>query len=152
MTTKEAAAQYEMAHVQANKDKKIAVYNPHNKPISELPVIYGFNNGGNAGFLLALLITEDGFDIGDHICSSEAYMPHDLGILENCRPDRHIYFRKYYPEGYRMEFVGYDDIAQHKGLLKAFERAAEDWEVDVYNNKVTEVFGDDGYKYFRNLK
>jgi len=40
MTTKEAAAQYETAHVQANKDKKIAVYNPHNKPISELPVIY----------------------------------------------------------------------------------------------------------------
>lgn len=141
MTTKEAAAQYETAHVQANKDKRIAVYNPHNKPISELPVIYGYNGGGNAGYMAAILITEDGFDIGDHTCSSEAYMPHDLGILENSRPDRHVYFRRYYPDGYRMEFVSYNDVDTHKGLQKAFENA--DWDVDVYNNKVAEIFGDD---------
>lgn len=141
MTTKEAAAQYEMAHIQANKDKKIAVYNPHNKPISELPVIYGYNGGGSAGYKAAILITEDGFEIGDHTCSSEAYMPHDLGILENSRPDRHVYFRRYYPDGYRMEFVGYDDaVSTHEGLQKAFEK---DWDVDVYNNKVAEIFGDD---------
>lgn len=142
MTTKEAAAQYETAHVQENKNKGIAIYNPHNKPISELPVIYGFNNGSLAGLLAAMLITEDGFDIGDHLCSSEAYMPHDLGILENSRPDRHVYFRRYYPDGYRMEFVGFSDIDKHKGLQKAIELAA-DWHVDDYNNKADEIFGDD---------
>jgi len=40
-----------------------------------------------------------------------------------------------------MEFVGYDDVDTHKGLQKAFEQA--DWDVDVYNNKVAEIFGDD---------
>jgi hypothetical protein len=47
-------------------------------------------------------------------------MPHDLGILEGTRPDRHETFRKHYPDGYRMEFVPYAEVEAHAGLKEAF--------------------------------
>lgn len=37
-----------------------AVYNPDDKPLEELPVIYGFNNGGPSDFLSGVLIAEGG--------------------------------------------------------------------------------------------
>jgi hypothetical protein len=97
-----------------------AVYNPHDKPIDDLPVIYGFNNGGRIGLLMAELVAEDGEPLGGHCCSHEVYMPGDLGILEGSRPDRHESFRKHYPDGYRMEFVPYDDVPGHTRLNEAF--------------------------------
>jgi len=112
MTTEAAAALYE-AH-------GYAVYNPHGKPLSELPVIYGFNNGGSSGWLSAVLIAQDGTTLGSHCCSSEGYMRHDLGIFEGVRDDRHETFRAHYPDGYRMDFVGYDDALTHEGLNAAF--------------------------------
>lgn len=99
---------------------KFHVYNPNNKPPEDLPVIYGFNNGGNNNFLYAQLITQDGYDVGSHICSDECFMPGDLGCLENSRPDRHETFMEVYPGGYRMDFVSHSDVASHPGLRKAF--------------------------------
>lgn len=98
----------------------LAVFNPHGRAIDELPVIYGFNNGGSHDWWHAQLITEDGMGMGGHLCSSECYMPHDLGCIEGSRPDRHEGFRKYYPEGYRMEFVSYAAVKQHEKLNAAF--------------------------------
>jgi hypothetical protein len=49
MTTKAAAALYEAQHVYEHEGKGWAVFNPHDKPLDELPVIYGFNNGGSPG-------------------------------------------------------------------------------------------------------
>jgi hypothetical protein len=83
-------------------------------------VIYGFNNGGSAGLLSAVLIAEDGTTLGGHACSAEGYMPYDLGVIEGSRPDRHETFRAHYPEGYRMEFVPYADVAGHAALKEAF--------------------------------
>ena len=120
MTTREAAARYELAHRFRMSGRRPAVYNPHEKPIDELPVIYGFNNGGSPGFYHAVLIAEDGTELGGHLCSSEAYMECDLGILEGTRPDRHKTFREHYPSGYRMEFVRYDDVVAHEGLQATF--------------------------------
>lgn len=40
-------------------------------------------------------------------------MPHDLGILEGARPDRHEEFKKHYPDGYRMDFVPMTEVAAH---------------------------------------
>jgi hypothetical protein len=100
--------------------QEFEIYNPLNKTIEDLPFIYGFNNGGNFGMMYAQLITQDGFGAGSHLCSSEAYMPSDLGCVKGSRPDRHEAFKKEYPEGYRMEFVYSDDIDSHKGLQKAF--------------------------------
>ena len=98
-----------------------AIYNPHGKPESELPVIYGFNNGGSAGFMFGVLLAEDGTGLGSHLCSHEGFMLGDLGILEGSRPDRHEGFKQHYPDGYRMEFVGYSNVGGHLGLNKAFD-------------------------------
>ena len=88
---------------------KFAVFNPHNKPVDELPYIFGWNNGGSPGWLMAQLITQDGKGVGGHICSHEGFMLGDLGILEGTRPDRHKTFQQHYPDGYRMIFVKHDD-------------------------------------------
>lgn len=112
------------------------VYNPHNRPLEELPVIYGFNNGGSKDFWYAQLITQEGLGIGSHVCSHEVYMPHDLGCIKGTRPDRHEGFREHYPEGYRMEFVGEKDIPTHKGLQEAIAKAKVLYETNsgVSNN------------------
>jgi len=110
-------------HTETLRDKghKTAIFNPHNKPIDELLVIYGFNDGGKPGWMSAVLLAEDGTCLGSHLCSSEAYMPADLGVLEGTRPDRHEEFRSHYPDGYRMEFVCYDDLISHEKLNHAFK-------------------------------
>lgn len=124
MTTKEAAAHYEAEHVARYNNRPVAMYNPHDKPVSELPIIYGHNNtksdDGTSYFLNGRIIAEDGTYLGGHACSSEAYMLNDLGILEGCRLDRHESFRAHYPNGYRMEFVSWRDVAAHEGLLLAY--------------------------------
>ncbi len=122
MTTPAAARLYEAQHLCEWECRGWAVYNPHNKPRDELPVIYGFNNGGSPQWLSAVLVAEDGEGLGGHICSSEGYMPHDLGIIEGARPDRHEGFREHYPDGYRMEFVSYANVPDHAALNLAFER------------------------------
>lgn len=122
MTTKAAARLYEAQHLSQWGDKRWACYNPLGKPVEELPIIYGFNNGGAAGWYSGCLLAEDGRSFGGHICSSEGYMPHDLGILEGSRPDRHEHFREHYPDGYRMEFIGRDHVMTHAGLNAAYER------------------------------
>ena len=123
MTTEAAARLYEAQHLATWGDKKYVVYNPQQKPIDELPFIYGFNNGGSPGWFSGQLIAADGEFIGGHLCSSEAYMPHDLGIVEGARPDRHEEFRKHYPDGYRMTFVPYDDVKKTDGLMTALNLA-----------------------------
>jgi hypothetical protein len=125
MTTPAAAAMYEAQHVYMHQGRRTAVFNPHGKPADTLPVIYGFNNGGSAGWMSAVLLAEDGTPLGGHCCSSEAYMPADLGVLKGTRDDRHEEFRKHYQDGYRMEFVGYDDAHTHAGLAGAIKRAEE---------------------------
>ena len=119
MTTPERAAAYLAAHTCEWNGRPLAVHNPHGKPVEELPAIYGFNNGGKPGWYSGELIAEDGTALGGHICSSEGYMPHDLGCLEGARPDRHETFRAHYPDSYRMEFIGEATVMTHAGLLHA---------------------------------
>ena len=122
MTTPAAAEKYLAQHQRELQGRKAVVHNPHNKPVDELPVIFGFNNGGSPGWLDAVLIAEDGTVLGGHCCSHEDYMPHDLGILEGTRPDRHETFREHYPDGYRMQFVGYNDLKGCAPLNAALEK------------------------------
>lgn len=122
MTTPAAAALYLAQHLYEWEGKGYAVYNPHDRPIAELPMIYGFNNGGSPQFLSAVLLAEDGTHLGGHICSAEGYMPHDLGVLEGSRPDRHEHFKAHYPDGYRMDFVPAAEVRTHPGLSIAYER------------------------------
>lgn len=123
MTTEAAAKLYEAQHMSRWGDKKYVVYNPNGEQIDDLPFIYGFNNGGSPGWYSGCLICADGTWIGGHLCSSESYMPHDLGIVEGARLDRHEAFRKHYPDGYRMTFVSYNDVKLCDGLMKAIDIA-----------------------------
>ena len=125
MTTPFAEALYLGSHLAEWSNKGYAVFNPDNKPIEELPVIFGFNNGGSPGWFSAVLLAEDGTPLGGHCCSNEGYMPHDLGIVEGSRPDRHEIFQEHYPGGYRMDFVGYDQVSDHAQLNLAFKRLDE---------------------------
>lgn len=115
------------------------VYNPNNKPVDELPTIYGFNNGGGAAFLKALLIAEDGTWLGSHICSAECYMEQDLGIRKGCRPDRHETFKEHYPDGYRMEFVSYEAVEHHEKLMAAVKIAEQKHEAGKGAEAVAEI-------------
>ena len=125
MTTAAAEASYLADHISQWQGKGYTAFNPHSKPIEELPIIYGFNNGGSAGMLSAVLIAQDGTFLGGHACSNEGYMPRDLGIVEGSRLDRHENFREHYPDGYRMDFVTYSEAERHTGLREAFELQRE---------------------------
>jgi len=133
MTTQKAAVLYELDHILSMSGKSYALYNPHDQPLNALPIIYGFNNGGEAGWMQAILIAQDGTELGGHICSAENYMLHDLGILEGTRLDRHERFRKHYPGGYRMKFVGYEVVKNHVGLQKALKLHATKRAVEENN-------------------
>lgn len=120
MTTKAAEELYLAQHRVTVEGRGWAVNNPNNKPLEELPVIYGFNNGGSTGWFTGMILAEDGTYLGGHVCSHEGYMEHDLGVLEGSRPDRHEDFKKHYPGGYRMEFVSASNVKKHEGLMKAY--------------------------------
>lgn len=123
MTTPAAAAMYLAEHLYRWEGKEWAVHNPHNKPLESLPVIYGFNNGGSRDWWSGCLLAEDGTYLGGHICSHEGYMPSDLGVLEGSHAYRHEGFRKHYPDGYRMAFVGLEEMQSgHPGVQAAFEK------------------------------
>lgn len=102
-----------------------AVYNPNGHDVGDLPVIYGFNNGGPVDFLTGVLIAQDGTVLGSHICSNEYFMYGDLGITEGEAPQRHVAFQKHYPDGYRMDFVPRDKLKDHAGLNEALRLNTE---------------------------
>lgn len=126
MTTLAAERLYQAQHLYEMEGRKFAVFNPHNKPLSELPVIYGWDNGGSPGWHNAISMAEDGTCLGGHACSAECYVPHDLGLLEGTRPDRHTdSYQKHYPDGYRMQFVPSDQVKTHEGIEKAYQKNQE---------------------------
>lgn len=122
MTTPQAEIAYLNEHLVEWQGKGYASFNPHDKPLEELPVIWGFNNGGSPGWYSGVLLADDGTSLGGHVCSHEGYMRHDLGIVEGSRPDRHETFRKHYPNGYRMDFVPAAEVTTHPGLEAAYQR------------------------------
>lgn len=101
------------------------VYNPLNKPEEELPIIYGFNNGGNPGFYSAIALAESGHDLAGHICSTEGWMPLDLGFHDAGFIHKREHYRQHYPEGYRTIFLERDELSTDTGFLAAIERNKE---------------------------
>lgn len=121
MTTAAAAKLYLAQHLVQWEGNGYAVYNPNGKPLDQLPAIYAFSNvvGGGDGVCYAM--AEDGTVLGSHWCSNEAYAPHDLGVLEGARPDRHEHYRKHYADGYRMDFVPHNQVLTHEALQAAWK-------------------------------
>lgn len=85
------------------------------------PKIYAFSNVVDGGEGTAYAIAEDGTLLGSHWCSSEFYVPHDLGVTPGSRPDRHQTYASHYPDGYEMEFVPAAEVRAHEGLKRAAE-------------------------------
>lgn len=121
MTTPAAERLYLAQHLAEWEGKGYAVFNPHSEPLDELPVIYAFSNTVGGGDGICYAMAQDGEVLGSHWCSNEAYAPHDLGVIEGSRPDRHEDYKKHYPNGYRMDFVPTPEIKTHEGLAAAYE-------------------------------
>ena len=83
------------------------------------PKIYCFSNVVGGGDGIAYAMAEDGTVLGSHWCSSEYFVPEDLGVTEGSRSDRHETYAKHYPGGYEMEFVRAADVTSHEGLAAA---------------------------------
>jgi hypothetical protein len=81
--------------------------------------IFVFSNVRGGGDGPALALADDGTCLGSHWCSHEGYAPHDLGVIEGTRPDRHETYKKHFPNGYEMEFVPSAKYKGHEGLQKA---------------------------------
>jgi len=84
------------------------------------PKIFGFNNGGRPGFMIAVAIAEDGLVLAQHLCSHEGFMRHDLGMDGMCTW-KHDTYNEHYPNGWETEFVPSDQLETHIGLNAALD-------------------------------
>lgn len=92
--------------------------------------IFGFINDENAFGFQAIAIGEDGKVVASHICSSESWAVHDLG-MDGQSNWKHDLYNAAYPGGWETEFVFSKNISiitgskfssiNHPGLLAAFE-------------------------------
>ena len=58
--------------------------------------IYCFSNVEGGGDGIAYAMGDDGTVLGSHWCSNEFYVPHDLGVREGTRPDRHKTYQEHF--------------------------------------------------------
>lgn len=85
--------------------------------------IYIFNNGGSFGWYQACALSSDGIPLCNHICSSEEWMKHDMGVEGSTW--KHEIYNAFAPQGWEPEFVPYDSVAGNEGLQRAFKLAEE---------------------------
>lgn len=85
-------------------------------PMREL---YLFNNGSPfKGWNDCYSMTDDGHVLGNHICSADTFMMHDL----HDRPGRLKVIKEYFKdEDYQVIVIPSDEVRNHEGLKKAFE-------------------------------
>ena len=68
-------------------------------------------------------LSEDGVGLGSHLSSSVGFAKHDMGITSNWH---HETYRKYYPEGYVLEWL--EDPETHAGWQAAMALNEERWQ------------------------
>lgn len=86
------------------------------------PKIFVFSGGLYGGDHVCYAMAEDGIVVGSHICSSEQWAIHDLGVSSDWH---HEDYKQHYPDGYEMEFVPLSEIGNHAGLQAATKLNAQ---------------------------
>lgn len=79
--------------------------------------IYIFNNGGSPGWYSARAVADDGHALAGHICSSEGFMAHDMGITSTWKHD--VYDKHFGQGNWHLEWV--PNARNHAGLAAALE-------------------------------
>ena len=99
------------------------VFNPSGRPLSELPVVYGYEAmfKWKVSFVGLLSDAGDSYAI---VIGGGIDAPSRLGVVSGSRPDVDQYLRARHPNGYRMEFVPWVDFEAHEGLAKALRNQA----------------------------
>lgn len=98
------------------------VFNPHNKPVEELPFIIGFPNGGFMGNIVAVAVATDGHALGSHMSSDEWFGARDIGVEEGTfAKSRNETYQAHYPQGYRTKWVTRSEIKTDPDLKVALE-------------------------------
>ena len=97
------------------------VFNPMQRPISDLPVVYGYEIQVKGIVTFNGLISDDGtsYAVDTYGCADA---PHFLGVVSGSRPHIDARLQADYPGGYRMEFVPWLFLEEHEGLMRAFDR------------------------------
>lgn len=85
--------------------------------------IYAFNNGGSPGWYQAIALGEDGQIVGEHICSHEAWVPHDLGADGRSNWQHDNYDKVYGKGNWTIKYIKPNEIEDHSGLKEAIEKA-----------------------------
>lgn len=85
------------------------------------PKIYVFANGKWRNDFVGLAIAEDGNVLSNHISSSETWLTYDLGVISMQRHDK---YGAHYPDGFAVEYVPFDQVETHVGLLAAVQANA----------------------------
>jgi len=99
------------------------------------------NNADNQqGWNDCLSITDDGYVLGNHICSHMGYMQHDL----HDRPDRLEKIKSHFGDKpYEVEILSYEDCKTHTGLNAAVALAQGRKQDYVKAGAVIELAGDE---------
>lgn len=79
--------------------------------------IYAFQNVVGGGEGPGVAIAEDGTCLAQHWSSNAYWAAHDLGATSKWKHEIYIV---HYPDGFEVEFVPEDKIADHEGLQRAF--------------------------------
>jgi len=90
--------------------------------VSDSPKIYVFCNSCSPQWHSATALSEDGFFLAGHVCSSHGFIHHDMGVDENgWKRDT---YEAHYPGGFEVEYVDHEIVRsrKHAGIEAAYTR------------------------------
>lgn len=90
--------------------------------------IFIFINEVNPLGVIPVALAEDGTLLAQHVCSSEAFISHDMGITSEWKHDA---YNEHYPEGWELEYIKdveaeLDEDSPNKLFKKAIEKARKE--------------------------
>lgn len=84
--------------------------------------IYVFGNERWGNDYLGFAMAEDGSVLGSHLSSNEEWLASDLGATSD---RNHEAYADHYPDGFEVEYIPFDNVEKHEGLIEAVKRNAE---------------------------